>query len=86
MKIVKYLLIVAASFSFIIAAASDTALVSRPAQNVPEVPGYDISCSDGLYATISGFLQIKGINVRGEQSLNLNVPGFCKTLPVRAVI
>ena len=69
-----------------------------PAESVPKtvpasaeeivgpLPEYKYACADALFATISTAARIKGITVAGEQTLNLNVPGFRRAMPVKAVI
>lgn len=50
------------------------------------LPEYTFPCTDGLYATIGGFLRVKDIKVKSERSVNLKVPGFVGEIPVQAVI
>ncbi|HYG75853.1 MAG TPA: hypothetical protein VEK08_12690 [Planctomycetota bacterium] len=67
------------------AEAKDTV---KPAQNSPDgdVPPYGFKYSNGLYATIAGFVSIKEPELKNQKKFSLKVPSFKKKLPVRAII
>lgn len=50
------------------------------------VPPYTFSCGDGLYSTVSGYLQIKDAKVAKAEKFEIVVPGFAKPMPVVATI
>ena len=62
------------------------------AQNLPNtlacVSGnvYDFKYTNGLYATIVGFLSIPKVEVKGQESYKLKIDSFRKEMPVKAVI
>jgi predicted alpha/beta-fold hydrolase len=51
-----------------------------------ELPPYRFPYKNGLYATIAGFTAIKDVDLRNVRQMRLNVDGFRRPVPVRAII
>jgi predicted alpha/beta-fold hydrolase len=50
------------------------------------LPVYDYKYSNGLYATLAGYLSVKDIKLRNQRKVELHVPNFRKKFTVQAVI
>ncbi len=50
------------------------------------LPPYMFRCENGLSATINGYLNVKGVQIPGQQTHLLTVPGLAAPLPVSVVM
>jgi len=50
------------------------------------LPDYDFPYSDGLYATVAGYLGVKSVSIKHLNSFDLEIESFEKKMPVKAVI
>jgi predicted alpha/beta-fold hydrolase len=51
-----------------------------------DLSSYHYPYTNGLYATLAGYLSVKDIEIKQQKVIKLQVPGFKSRLPVRAII
>ncbi len=72
-------------FLFSLCCGAHAAAVPTGTQESDE-PSYGFKYSNGLYATIAGFLNIKDVELKSQKTYKLKIGSFKKKFPVKAII
>src|SRR5437868_4456338 len=71
---------------FVLAVSAMAANAPAATGNSDSLPPYDFKYTNGLYATIAGFVSIKDIELKSQKKISLKVDSFKKKFPVRAIV
>ncbi|HEY3324582.1 MAG TPA: hypothetical protein VGP72_29285 [Planctomycetota bacterium] len=83
------LLLVALVCAVLTAPIARTAMAGSEEHSMPasdKLPPYEFKYSNGLYATIAGYLAIKNVELKSQKKIKLKVENFRQKFPVRVVL